>query len=157
MQLTDKALQRNKRYTAYVDKVSPSTNTIHSLLKAFVIGGVTCVIGEILRNLLGMIPGTDDNQATVYSSVILVTVAILLTGMGLYDKIARHGGAGSFLPITGFANAMSSAAMEFRSEGLITGTAVKMFNVVGPVVVNGIVWSSVSGILVWAVSILMKL
>lgn len=157
MQLTDKALQRNKRYTAYVDKVSPSTNTIHSLLKAFVIGGVTCVIGEILRNLLGMIPGTDDNQATVYSSVILVTVAILLTGMGLYDKIARHGGAGSFLPITGFANAMSSAAMEFRSEGLITGTAVKMFNVVGPVVVNGIVWSSVSGILVWAVSMLMKL
>lgn len=155
--MTDKALQRNKRYTAYVDKVSPSTNTIHSLLKAFVIGGVTCVIGEILRNLLGMIPGTDDNQATVYSSVILVTVAILLTGMGLYDKIARHGGAGSFLPITGFANAMSSAAMEFRSEGLITGTAVKMFNVVGPVVVNGIVWSSVSGILVWAVSILMKL
>ena len=157
MQLTGKALQRNKRYTAYVDKVSPSTNTIHSLLKAFVIGGVTCVIGEILRNLLGMIPGTDDNQATVYSSVILVTVAILLTGMGLYDKIARHGGAGSFLPITGFANAMSSAAMEFRSEGLITGTAVKMFNVVGPVVVNGIVWSSVSGILVWAVSMLMKL
>ena len=157
MQLTDKALQRNKRYTAYVDKVSPSTNIIHSLLKAFVIGGVTCVIGEILRNLLGMIPGTDDNQATVYSSVILVTVAILLTGMGLYDKIARHGGAGSFLPITGFANAMSSAAMEFRSEGLITGTAVKMFNVVGPVVVNGIVWSSVSGILVWAVSMLMKL
>lgn len=157
MQLTDKALQRNKRYAAYVDKVSPSTNTIHSLLKAFVIGGVTCVIGEILRNLLGMIPGTDDNQATVYSSVILVTVAILLTGMGLYDKIARHGGAGSFLPITGFANAMSSAAMEFRSEGLITGTAVKMFNVVGPVVVNGIVWSSVSGILVWAVSMLMKL
>ncbi len=155
--MTDKALQRNKRYTAYVDKVSPSTNTIHSLLKAFVIGGVTCVIGEILRNLLGMIPGTDDNQATVYSSVILVTVAILLTGMGLYDKIARHGGAGSFLPITGFANAMSSAAMEFRSEGLITGTAVKMFNVVGPVVVNGIVWSSVSGILVWAVSMLMKL
>ena len=155
--MTDKALQRNKRYTAYVDKVSPSTNTIHSLLKAFVIGGVTCVIGEILRNLLGMIPGTDDNQATVYSSVILVTVAILLTGMGLYDKIARHGGAGSFLPITGFANAMSSAALEFRSEGLITGTAVKMFNVVGPVVVNGIVWSSVSGILVWAVSMLMKL
>lgn len=155
--MTDKALQRNKRYTAYVDKVSPSTNTIHSLLKAFVIGGVTCVIGEILRNLLGMIPGTDDNQATVYSSVILVAVAILLTGMGLYDKIARHGGAGSFLPITGFANAMSSAAMEFRSEGLITGTAVKMFNVVGPVVVNGIVWSSVSGILVWAVSMLMKL
>lgn len=155
--MTDKALQRNKQYTAYVDKVSPSTNIIHSLLKAFVIGGVTCVIGEILRNLLGMIPRTDDIQATVYSSVILVTVAILLTGMGLYDKIARHGGAGSFLPITGFANAMSSAAMEFRSEGLITGTAVKMFNVVGPVVVNGIVWSSVSGILVWAVSMLMKL
>ena len=155
--MTDKALQRNKRYTTYVEKVSPSTNIAHSLVKAFVIGGATCVIGEILRNLLAMLPGTDDDRAAVYSSVILVTVAILLTGAGIYDKIARHGGAGSFLPITGFANAMSSAAMEFRSEGLITGTAVKMFNVVGPVVVNGIVWSSAAGILVWAVNAVMSL
>ena len=155
--MTDKALQRNKRYTAYVEKVSPSTNIAHSLIKAFVIGGATCVIGEILRNLLAVLPGTDDDRAAVYSSVILVTVAILLTGAGIYDKIARHGGAGSFLPITGFANAMSSAAMEFRSEGLITGTAVKMFNVVGPVVVNGIVWSSAAGILVWAVNAVMSL
>ena len=147
--MTDKTTIRNKMYGNFVKKVSPSTGAAHSLLKAFVFGGATCIMGEILRNLLALAPSFDDNSAAVVSSVILVIVAIALTGAGVYDNIARHGGAGSFLPITGFANAMSSAAMEFRSEGLITGTAVKMFNVVGPVIVNGIVWSSVSGILVW--------
>ena len=82
-----------------------------------------------------------------YTSMILVTVAILFTGLGFYDVIARHGGAGSFLPITGFANAMSSAALEFKSEGLIFRTSSKLFNVVGPVVVNGVVWSTLAGII----------
>ena len=81
------------------------------------------------------------------TSMTLITVAILLTGFGVYDVIARLGGAGSFLPITGFANAMSSAAMEFKAEGLIFGTSVKMFTVVGPVVVNGVFWSTVAGII----------
>ncbi len=155
--MTDKIAKRNKTYIEYVEKVSPSTNATHSLIKAFAIGGATCVIGEILRNLLALAPSIDDKAAAVYSSVILVTAAIIMTGTGVYDNIARHGGAGSFLPITGFANAMSSAAMEFRSEGLITGTAVKMFNVVGPVIVNGIVWSAASGTIVWLVSVIASL
>ena len=77
----------------------------------------------------------------------IIAVAILFTGLGFYDKIARRGGAGSFLPITGFANAISSASMEFKSEGLIFGTSVKMFSVVGPVVVNGVFWSTVAGLI----------
>ena len=77
----------------------------------------------------------------------IITLAILFTGLGFYDIIARKGGAGCFLPITGFANAISSAAMEFKSAGLILGTCVKMFTVVGPVVVNCVVWSTVAGIL----------
>lgn len=101
-----------------------------------------------------MIPSVSDEDAAVYASIALVVAAILLTGLGVYDVIARQGGAGSFLPITGFANAMSSAAMEFRSEGLIMGTAVKMFNVVGPVVVNGIVWSAAAGVLRYVVGLI---
>ncbi len=81
------------------------------------------------------------------ASMTLITIAILFTGLGFYDVIARRGGAGSFLPITGFANAMSSASMEFKTEGLIFGTSVKLFSVVGPVIVNGIVWSTVAGLI----------
>ncbi len=151
--MTDNA-KRNADYGKYVEAISPSSGAAGALGKAFVAGGTTCVIGEIIRNLLGLIPSVNDEQAAVYASMILVVTAIFLTGIGVYDMIARHGGAGSFLPITGFANAMSSAAMEFRAEGLIMGTAVKMFNVVGPVVVNGIVWSAAAGVLRYAAALI---
>lgn len=81
------------------------------------------------------------------TSMTLIVLAILFTGLGFYDVIARRGGAGAFLPITGFANAMSSASIEYKTEGLIFGTSVKMFTIVGPVVVNGVVWSTVMGII----------
>ncbi len=137
-----------------MDAISPSSSAAGSLIKAFAVGGLTCVAGEAIRNGLSMIPSVSDEDAAVYASIALVVAAILLTGLGVYDVIARQGGAGSFLPITGFANAMSSAAMEFRSEGLIMGTAVKMFNVVGPVVVNGIVWSAAAGVLRYVVGLI---
>ena len=89
-----------------------------------------------------------------YTSSTLITIAIFLTGLGWYDVIASAGGAGAFLPITGFANAMSSASMEFKTEGLIFGTSVKLFSVVGPVGVNGIVWSTVAGIIRWLWSVI---
>lgn len=147
-------IKRNEKYSRYVNAISPSSSALSSLIKAFIAGGITCVIGEIVRNTFGLIPGITDEQAAVYASVVLVVIAILFTGLGIYDSIGRIGGAGSFLPITGFANAMSSAAMEFRSEGLIMGTAVKMFNVVGPVIVNGIVWSAVAGILRYIIALI---
>ena len=149
--------KRNKRYNEYVDVVSPSTGAVKSLLKAFVIGGVTCVIGEGIADTIALIfPAMELTMIANITSMILVTAAIIITGFGWYDKIARHGGAGSFLPITGFANAMASAAIEYKSEGIILGTSVKMFTVVGPVVVNGIVWSTVAGILryvIWMIFI----
>ena len=146
---SDKAIQaRNARYLKYVEKVSPRSGNLTALTKAFLIGGATCVIGELISNgLMLLIPDVGNEMIATYTSMILVTVAILFTGLGFYDVIARQGGAGSFLPITGFANAMSSAALEFKSEGLILGTSVKMFSVVGPVIVNGIVWSAVAGLL----------
>lgn len=139
---------RNARYGKYVKSVAPSTSVGKSLLNSFWIGGLTCMIGEILGDIYGAVfPSLSADLVANITSATLVTLAILFTGLGFYDVIARRGGAGSFLPITGFANAMSSASMEFKTEGLIFGTSVKMFTVVGPVVVNGIVWSTVAGLI----------
>ena len=106
------------------------------------------MIGQGIGDVLAYtIPSLSQDMVANITSMILVTVAILFTGLGFYDVIARQGGAGSFLPITGFANAMASASMEFKTEGLIFGTSAKLFTIVGPVVVNGVVWSTVAGLI----------
>lgn len=139
---------RNEQYNKYIDTVTPKTSIPKALFHSFVFGGVTCVIGQGIGDIVKLIsPSMPKDMVANITSMILVTVAILLTGLGVFDVIARQGGAGSFLPITGFANAMASASMEFKTEGLIFGTSVKLFSVVGPVVVNGIVWSSVAGLI----------
>ena len=143
----EKINARNERYDRYVKAVTPSTSTIKSLFNSFWIGGVTCMLGEIVGDLYALaFPTFPKDMIVNITSMTIIAIAILFTGLGFYDVIARRGGAGLFLPITGFANAMSSASMEFKTEGLIFGTSVKMFSVVGPVVVNGIVWSTVAGI-----------
>ena len=145
---TNAVKQRNDRYNKYVDRVTPKTSIPKALLHSFIIGGITCVIGQGIGDIVKAIaPTLSTDMVANITSMILVTVAILLTGLGCYDVIARQGGAGSFLPITGFANAMASASMEFKTEGLIFGTSTKLFTVVGPVVVNGIVWSTVAGLI----------
>ena len=143
--LTDK---RNKRYGDYVNAITPTTSFWKSLWNSFWIGGLTCCIGQGVFDIFKMIfPSMSQDMLGNITSMILISVAILFTGFGFYDVIARRVGAGSFLPIPGFANAMSSASMEFKTEGLIFGTSVKLFSVVGPVVVNGIVWSTVAGLI----------
>lgn len=140
--------KRNERYGKYVDSVTPKTGTLKSLWHSFWIGGLTCCIAQGIGDIYVLIfPNMSEDMIVNITSMTIITLAILFTGLGFYDIIARKGGAGCFLPITGFANAISSAAMEFKSEGLILGTSVKMFTVVGPVVVNGVVWSTVAGIL----------
>lgn len=139
---------RNDRYNKYVDTVTPKTSIPKALFHSFAVGGTTCVIGQGIGDIVMLIsPTMSKDMVANITSMILVTVAILFTGLGFFDVIARQGGAGSFLPITGFANAMASASMEFKTEGLIFGTSVKLFSVVGPVVVNGIVWSSLAGLI----------
>lgn len=140
--------ERNKRYGKYVTAVTPKTSTWKSLWNSFWIGGLTCCIGQAIFDVYKLIfPAYSIDTLGNITSMTLITLAILFTGLGFYDVLARRGGAGSFLPITGFANAMSSASMEFKTEGLIFGTSVKLFSVVGPVIVNGIVWSTVAGLL----------
>ncbi len=138
---------RNQQYNEYVETVTPKTSIPKALFHSFVVGGITCVIGQGIGDITMLIaPNLPKDMVSNITSMILVSVAILLTGLGVFDVIARQGGAGSFLPITGFANAMASASMEFKTEGLIFGTSVKLFSVVGPVVVNGVVWSTVAGL-----------
>lgn len=140
--------ERNKRYNKFVDSVSPKTGAAKSLWNSFWVGGLTCMIGQGIFDLYGLaFPAMTEQMLGDITSMTLVTIAILFTGLGFYDVIGRKGGAGSFLPITGFANAMSSASMEFKTEGLIFGTSAKLFTVVGPVVVNGVMWSTIAGLL----------
>ena len=139
---------RNKRYNEYVNAVTPTTSFWKSLFNSFWVGGLTCCIGQGIYDIFALIfPNMSQDMLGNIASATLITIAILFTGLGFYDVIGRRGGAGSFLPITGFANAMSSASMEFKTEGLIFGTSVKLFSVVGPVIVNGVVWSTVAGLL----------
>lgn len=140
--------ERNQRYEKYVEAVTPKTETWHSLWNSFWIGGLTCMIAQIVGDVYyELFPHLGKDLIVSFTSMTIITIAILFTGLGFFDVIARKGGAGSFLPITGFANAMASASMEFKTEGLIMGTSVKMFSVVGPVVVNGIVWSAVAAVI----------
>lgn len=140
--------KRNENYNKLVDSITPQTCVWSSLLNAFWVGGLTCIIAQGIGDLYYyLFPDVPSDMIINYTSMTIIAIAILFTGFGFFDVIARKGGSGSFLPITGFANAMASASMEFKTEGLIMGTSVKMFSVVGPVVVNGIVWSSVAGML----------
>ena len=140
--------QRNEKYNNYINTVTPKTSIPKALWHSFWIGGLTCLIGQGIGDIIKLIaPSMATDMVANITSMILVSVAILFTGLGFYDVIARQGGAGSILPITGFANAMASASMEFKTEGLIFGTSTKLFTIVGPVVVNGIVWSTVAGLI----------
>ena len=140
--------QRNEKYNNYINTVTPKTSIPKALWHSFWIGGLTCLIGQGIGDIIKLIaPSMATDMVANITSMILVSVAILFTGLWFYDVIARQCGAGSFLPITGFANAMASASMEFKTEGLIFGTSTKLFTIVGPVVVNGIVWSTVAGLI----------
>lgn len=146
--MTKDEVLRNKAYNEYVKTVTPKTNMTKALWHSFWIGGLTCVIGQGIGDIYAIaFPSLSLDMVANIASMTLIALAILFTGFGFYDVIARTGGAGSFLPITGFANAMASASMEFKTEGLIFGTSVKLFSVVGPVVVNGVVWSTVAGLI----------
>lgn len=136
----------NEQYLRYVAAKAKPSPLAKNMAWAFVTGGLICVGGQALQNLYQN-AGMTKGAAGTAVSMTLILIAALLTGLGLFDKIAKHAGAGTLVPITGFANAMVSPALEFKSEGMITGTAVKLFTVAGPVLVYGISASIVYGLL----------
>ena len=135
----------NREYGELVRKRAPKSTLAGDLVKAFLVGGLICCLGQALSVLYGEAAGLEAEAAATAVSVTLIFLSALLTGLNVYDRLARFAGAGTLVPITGFANAMSSPAMEYRPEGLVLGTAVKMFTIVGPVIVYGLAASAVYG------------
>ena len=138
----------NKEYDQFVKERSKPSPTWKNLIWAFLVGGVICTIGQVLLKAY-QTAGLDEETAGTAVSVTLILAAAVLTGLGIFDDLAKRAGAGTLVPITGFANAMVSPALEFKSEGFITGTAVKLFSVAGPVLVYGISASVIYGIIYW--------
>ena len=136
----------NQEYGKLVNAKSKPSPMGKNMVWAFVVGGLICVLGQALLNAYQK-AGLDQDAAGTAVSVTLVLAAALLTGLGWFDKLAKLAGAGTLVPITGFANAMVSPALEFKSEGLVTGTAVKLFTVAGPVLVFGISASVLYGLI----------
>ena len=117
---------------------------------AFWIGGTICLIGQLIQNGYLWL-GLEKEQASTATSITLVAISALLTGLSVYDDIAKHAGAGTLVPITGFANAIAAPAVEFKTEGMILGTAAKMFTIAGPVIVYGVSASVVFGLIYWII------
>lgn len=137
-----------KEYEKLVQKASPKSPIGKDCLNAFWIGGLICVLGQILTNSYGAL-GLDKDAAATATSITLVTLSALLTGLSLYDNLAKYGGAGTLVPITGFANAIAAPAVEFKTEGFILGVGAKLFTIAGPVIVYGLSASVVYGFLYW--------
>ena len=142
----------SKEYNKIVTKNSPKSKLFVNCIKAFLIGGTICLIGQGLTDLYAMLGATEKDSKTL-CSVTLIFIGILLTAIGVYDKIAKHGGAGTLVPITGFANAVSSPAIEFKSEGYIAGLGAKLFIIAGPVIVYGVTASIIYGFILWILSL----
>ena len=137
-----------REYGKLVKNMAPRSPVWRDCLNAFWIGGLICVVGQALINGYTAL-GLEASDAGTAASVTLVAISALLTGLGVYDDIARHAGAGTLVPITGFANAIVAPAVEFKTEGFILGVGAKMFTIAGPVIVYGVSASVVYGLIYW--------
>lgn len=137
-----------KEYGKLVQDLSPKSPILKDCLWAFVIGGLICTLGQVLLNWYGNL-GLDETNAGTAESMTLVTLSALLTGLSLYDNLAKHAGAGTLVPITGFANAIAAPAVEFKTEGYVLGVGGKMFQIAGPVIVYGVSASVIYGFIYW--------
>ena len=141
----DKNEQKKQQYNDYVEQITPKHNLLKNMLCAFLVGGLICVLGQVILNICGNL-GLDKDASGSWCSLLLVLLSVVLTGFNIYPKIAKFGGAGTLVPITGFANSVVSPAIDFKAEGIITGMAAKMFVIAGPVIVFGTLASVVYGV-----------
>lgn len=140
--------EQKQQYNDYVRQVTPTHNLPYEMFKAFLTGGVICLLGQIIRNFCaGM--GMDQDMAGAWCSILLVFLSILLTGLNIYPSIAKWGGAGALVPITGFANGVAAPAIEYKKEGQVFGIGSKIFTIAGPVILYGIFTSWVLGVIYW--------
>lgn len=139
---------KEKQYDRMVAKDSPRSPVLKDCLLAFLVGGLICVLGQLLGSLYTSL-GLSEATSKPLISVTLVFISVFLTAVGVYDTIAKFAGAGTLVPITGFANAVASPAIEFKSEGYVLGLGAKMFVIAGPVIVYGTVASAIYGVIYW--------
>ena len=137
----------NKNYIAYVNSFDPPTKHFKNCFRAFMVGGLICCVGQALREVFEKAFGLYGDELAAAVSIVLIFLGTLLTGLGVYDRIGRNAGAGSIVPITGFANSMASPAIEFKTEGLVYGLAAKMFVVAGPIIVYGVLAGTAVGLI----------
>ena len=143
----------DKQYGELVKEMSPKSPLWKDCIKAFAVGGTICALGQVFMNLYGNL-GAEKQDAGTLASMTLVVLSALLTGLSLYDNIAKHAGAGTLVPITGFANSIAAPAVEFKTEGFILGLGAKMFTIAGPVIVYGVSASVVYGFIYWITTML---
>lgn len=135
----------NKEYQDYANSLSPKSNVVKNCTMAFLVGGLICTIGQVISNIAKNYYNMDTEDAASITSIILILLAALLTGLGLYEKIGKRAGAGSIVPITGFSNSIVSPAMEHKREGYVLGVGAKIFSIAGPVLIYGISASVIVG------------
>ena len=141
-----KPIETKKDYQAYVDAKTPNSPIWLNIIKAFFVGGIICLIGQFISDFWAS-KGLDQDAVSSATSISLIFIGIFLTAINVYNKIGKFAGAGSIVPITGFANSISSPAIEFKSEGLVLGVGAKLFQIAGPVLVYGITTSIVIGLI----------
>ena len=144
--------ERQKEYNEYVKRVTPTHSLSANMIKAFLIGGAICTLGQLILNT-AMSLGLEQEEAASWCTLLLIALSVLLTGLNLYPKLAKLGGAGTLVPITGFANSVAASAIEYKKEGQVFGIGCKIFTIAGPVILYGICFSSLLGLIYWALGL----
>lgn len=142
-----------KKYEQYVKQLTPTHSLPLNMAKAFLTGGLICLLGQVIINISQSL-GADTSDVRTWCSVLLILLSVILTGLGIYPKIGKFGGAGSLVPITGFANSVAASAIEFRAEGQVFGIGCKIFTIAGPVILYGILSAWALGVIYYILKIL---
>ena len=152
-EITSKNMEEKWEYGAYIKQITPTNNLAKDMLGAFLVGGLICVLGQILMNLF-LNTGMEKDTASGWTSICLIGISILLTGLNLFPKLVKFAGAGALVPITGFANGVAAPAIEYRAEGQVFGIGCKIFTIAGPVILYGLVSSWGLGLVYWVLKIM---
>lgn len=145
--------KRDEKYNAYVEQITPKHNPWVNIAWAFGVGGAICTFGQVLINVYGKL-GASKEDAALYVTLTLILLSALTTGMNLYQKLTKYAGAGSVVPITGFANSVAASAIEYSKEGQVFGIGCKIFTIAGPVILYGILTSWALGLIYWLIKLL---
>lgn len=146
-------LKKQKAYEKYVKRITPVHSLPANMLKAFVTGGLICVLGQLILNMASSM-GADKETAGNWCSLLLILISVILTGLNLYSRIGKFGGAGGLVPITGFANSVAASAIEYRAEGQVFGIGCKIFTIAGPVILYGILSSWILGLIYYLIKLM---